>query len=88
MNEIAQALAAPGAPGIRANCAEHLLPVLLVLGLFTRLSALGLLAMTAVIQFFVYPDAWPTHLTWATLALYLAGRGAGTISVDGALGMR
>ena len=71
-----------------ATYAEHLLPALLVAGLLTRLSALGLLGMTAVIQLFVYPDAWPTHLAWATLALYLAGRGAGPISVDRALGIR
>jgi putative oxidoreductase len=71
-----------------ATYAEHLLPILLVLGLFTRLSALGLLAMTAVIQIFVYPDAWPTHLSWAALMLYLAGRGAGGLSLDRALGVR
>ncbi len=71
-----------------ATYAEHLLPVLLVAGLLTRLSALGLLGMTAVIQLFVYPDAWPTHLSWATLALYLAARGGGTVSVDRALGLR
>jgi putative oxidoreductase len=71
-----------------ATYAEHLLPILLVLGLFTRLSALGLLAMTAVIQIFVYPDAWPTHLSWVALMLYLAGRGAGGLSLDRALGVR
>jgi putative oxidoreductase len=71
-----------------AAYAEHLLPLLLVLGLGTRLSALGVLAMTAVIQVFVYPDAWPTHLSWAGLALYVAGRGAGPLSVDRALGLR
>jgi putative oxidoreductase len=71
-----------------ATYAEHLLPALLFAGLLTRLSALGLLGMTAVIQLFVYPDAWPTHLAWATLALYLAGRGAGAASVDRALGIR
>lgn len=81
-------LLAPEIAAHLATYAEHLLPVLLVLGLLTRLSALGLLAMTAVIQLFVYPDAWPTHLAWATLALYLAGRGAGAISVDRALGIR
>jgi putative oxidoreductase len=70
-----------------ATYAEHLLPMLLVLGLATRLSALGLLAMTAVIQVFVYPHAWPTHLTWAVALLYLAGRGAGPISLDRALGI-
>jgi putative oxidoreductase len=62
--------------------AEHLFPVLLVLGLATRLSAAALLGMTAVIQFFVYPDAWPTHLTWAMVLLYLVGRGGGTLSLD------
>ncbi|MBC7604569.1 MAG: DoxX family protein [Ramlibacter sp.] len=65
-----------------AAYAEHLFPLLLVLGLFTRLSALALLGMTLTIQVFVYPDAWPTHLSWAALLLYLAGRGAGVLSVD------
>lgn len=65
-----------------AVAAEHLFPLLLVLGLFTRLSALALLGMTLVIQCFVYPDAWPTHLSWAGLLLYLVGRGAGTLSLD------
>ncbi len=65
-----------------AAYAEHLFPVLLVLGLFTRLSALALLGMTVTIQVFVYPDAWPTHLSWAALLLYLIGRGAGAVSVD------
>lgn len=65
-----------------AAYAEHLFPVLLVLGLFTRLSALALLGMTLTIQVFVYPDAWPTHLSWAALLLYLIGRGAGALSVD------
>jgi putative oxidoreductase len=71
-----------------ATYAEHLFPLLLAVGLFTRLSAAALLAMTAVIQIFVYPDAWPTHLCWATLTLYLIGRGAGSVSVDHALGIK
>ncbi len=71
-----------------AAYAEHLFPVLLVLGLATRLSALALLGMTAVIQVFVYPLAWPTHLVWAAALLYLAGRGAGRFSVDRAAGLR
>lgn len=62
--------------------AEHLFPVLLVLGLFTRLSALALLGMTAIIQIFVYPEAWPTHLSWAGLLLYLIAHGAGKASFD------
>jgi putative oxidoreductase len=71
-----------------ATYAEHLFPILLVMGLFTRLSALALLGMTAVIQIFVYPSAWPTHLSWAALMLYLAGRGAGPVSLDRALGLK
>lgn len=71
-----------------AAYAEHLLPLLLFVGLATRLSALGLLGMTAVIQVFVYPDAWPTHLTWAVALLYLAGRGAGPLSLDEGFGIK
>jgi putative oxidoreductase len=71
-----------------ATYAEHLFPLLLALGLATRLSALGLLAMTAVIQVFVYPSAWPTHLTWAVGLLYLAGRGGGALSLDRLFGIR
>lgn len=62
--------------------AEHVFPVLLVLGLATRYSALALLVMTAVIQIFVYPDAWPTHGTWAACFLILIARGPGEVSLD------
>ena len=71
-----------------AAYAEHLFPLLLVLGLATRFSALALLGMTAVIQLFVYPDAWPTHLSWAGLLLYVIARGPGPVSVDRALGLK
>ena len=71
-----------------AAYAEHLFPLLLVLGLMTRLSALALLGMTLVIQVFVYPDAWPTHLSWAGLLLYLAARGPGRLSLDHLLRLR
>ncbi|MDD2547128.1 MAG: DoxX family protein [Burkholderiaceae bacterium] len=71
-----------------ATVSEHLFSVLLVLGLATRLSALALLGMTLVIQVFVYPDAWATHLSWAGLLMYLAGRGAGPLSLDRGLGLR
>ena len=70
-----------------ATYAEHLFPVLLVLGLFTRLSALALLGMTLVIQVFVYPGAWPTHLGWAVMMLYLAGRGGGRAALDHRIGI-
>jgi putative oxidoreductase len=66
--------------------AEHLLPILLVAGLFTRLSALALLGMTLVIQFFIFPDAWwPVHSLWVALALVLILRGGGGLSVDALL---
>jgi putative oxidoreductase len=68
-----------------ATYAEHLFPALLMLGLFTRLSALSLLGMTLVIQLFVYPDAWSTHLSWAAILLLLLGRGGGRWSLDHAL---
>jgi putative oxidoreductase len=57
-------------------------PVLLVLGLLTRPAALVLLGMTSVIEIFVYPQAWPTHIQWAAMLLVLLCRGAGTWSVD------
>src|SRR5690349_2305519 len=57
-------------------------PVLLVLGLLTRVAALALLGMTAVIEIFVYPQAWPTHIQWAAMLLVLLCRGAGTFSLD------
>ena len=71
---------------VLATVAEHVFPVLLVLGLFTRLSALALLAMTAVIQIFVYPGAWVTHGLWAACFLALVARGPGALSLDRLLG--
>lgn len=57
-------------------------PVLLVLGLATRPAALVLLGMTTVIEVFVYPQAWPTHIQWAAMLLVLLCRGAGSLSID------
>lgn len=65
-----------------ATVAEHLIAVMLAFGLGTRLAAAGLLGMTLVIQIFVYPLAWPTHLSWVTLALYLIGRGGGRTALE------
>lgn len=67
---------------------ETFVPMLLVLGLATRLSAFVLLGMTTIIEIFVYPDAWPTHLSWAAILLYLIARGGGRVSVDHAIGLR
>lgn len=68
-----------------ATFAEHTFPVLLVLGLFSRFAAAGLLFMTLVIEIFVYPDAWPTHLIWGGLLLLVVSRGAGRWSLDSVL---
>lgn len=57
-------------------------PVLLVLGLATRPAAAVLLGMTTIIEVFVYPQAWPTHLQWAAMLLLLLARGPGKISLD------
>ncbi|MDE2442404.1 MAG: DoxX family protein [Betaproteobacteria bacterium] len=65
-----------------AAFAEHLFPLLLLFGVATRFSALGLLGMTTVIQIFVYPDAYPTHGTWAAVLLYLIATGPGKLSLD------
>ena len=69
-----------------ATWSEHLFPILLVLGLATRLSALALLGMTLVIQTFVYPEAWwPVHSLWAAMALVLISRGSGAFGIDALL---
>ncbi len=61
---------------------ELSMPVLLVLGLATRPAAFVLLGMTSVIEIFVYPQAWPTHIQWAAMLLVLLCRGAGLLSLD------
>ena len=72
-------------PEIAAHLAvftEHAFPVLLIIGLATRFSALALLGMTAVIQIFVYPGSWPDHAIWAAALLFIAARGPGFASLD------
>lgn len=70
-----------------ATWSEHLFPVLLVLGLATRASALALLGMTMVIQIFVFPEAWwSVHSIWVALCLVLIVRGGGLFSLDTASG--
>ena len=81
-SEYALPLIKPEFAAYAATYSEHLFPLLLVLGLFTRFAALGLLGMTLVIQTFVYPDAWPTHLSWAGLLLPLIALGGGKLSLD------
>ena len=72
-------------PHVAAHAAaysEHIFPILLVLGLFSRFGALALLGMTTVIEVFVYPDAWSTHLSWAGLLLPIIACGPGAWSFD------
>jgi len=75
-------LIAPAVAALLAATAEHVFPMLLLMGLGTRLAALALLGMTLVIQTFVYPGAYATHGTWAALLLLLISRGAGAVSLD------
>ena len=83
--EYALPLVDPVVAAHAATYSEHLFPFLLVVGLFTRSAALALLGMTMVIEIFVYPDAWPTHLSWGALLLPLVVRGGGKWSLDRAL---
>lgn len=70
-----------------ATWSEHVFPILLVIGLGTRLSALALLGMTMVIQLFVFPEAWwPVHSLWVAMALVLISRGGGWASLDRLIG--
>jgi putative oxidoreductase len=75
-------LLSPEVAAVLAMSAELTLPWLLFVGLGTRLAALALLAMTAMIQLFVYPNAYDTHGTWAVCFLYLMKFGAGRLSLD------
>lgn len=77
----------PAFAAVLATVAEHVLPVLLILGLMSRFAALGLLVMTAVIQIFVFPDAWVTHGLWAAAFLVVLAQGPGRISADHFLGL-
>jgi len=81
-------LIAPELAALMAAFAEHLFPILLLLGLATRFSALALLVMTLTIQIFVYPGAWPTHGVWAAVLLYLMAHGPGWCSIDHFIAVR
>lgn len=87
-NEYALPLLPPATAALLAATAEHVFPILLLAGLATRFAALALLGMTLVIQLFVYPDAWPTHGTWAAVLLYLIAAGPGRMSLDAAIARR
>jgi putative oxidoreductase len=81
-NEYHVPILPPDVAAYISTYAEHLFPILLVLGLFTRFTALGMIVMTLVIQLFVLPMGWPVHLLWATPLLILVRYGAGPFSLD------
>jgi putative oxidoreductase len=74
-------IAAPLAAAVELSC-----PILLVLGLATRVATLPMIGMTLVIQIFVYPQSWADHLAWLTFLLLLLSRGPGVISLDHLIG--
>jgi putative oxidoreductase len=86
-DDYALPLIPPALAAVLATLAEHVLAAFLVLGFLTRLSALGLLAMTLVIQTFVFPGAWMTHGLWAACFLGIIRFGPGALSADRLLGI-
>lgn len=78
----------PELAAVLATIAEHVFPVLILIGLATRLSAFALLGMTLVIQVLVYPGAYPVHGTWAAVLLFLMAKGAGPLSIDALIARR
>ncbi|MHC4050315.1 DoxX family protein [Bradyrhizobium sp. 25ACV] len=72
---------APTVMAFLSGSGEIMFPILLVLGLGTRLAALGLLFMTVIVELTV-PDGWPIHLTWVAMALGIMAHGPGNISLD------
>lgn len=73
------------APAVAARLAmfnELTWPIFLFLGLATRFATLPLLGMITVIQIFVYPNAWPDHVLWGSILIFLLTRGAGALSLD------
>ena len=73
------------APEVAARLAminELTIPILLFAGLATRLATLPLLGMIAVIQIFVYPNAWTDHFMWGSALVFVLTRGPGPLSLD------
>ena len=85
-NDYSLPLLSPLLAAYFAVAVEVATPVMLVLGLWTRVASLLLLGMVTVIEVFIYPQAWPTHIQWAAMLLVLLCRGAGRYSVDQILG--
>ena len=70
-------LAASLAATVELTC-----PVLLVLGIASRLATLPMLGMTFVIEVFVYPEQWIEHLMWGSILVFILTRGPGVVSLD------
>jgi len=70
----------PEVPAYMATFGELILPIMLFIGLFTRIGALGLLIMAAVIQFAVLPDH--QHYLWMIILAMLLGQGGSKLSLD------
>jgi putative oxidoreductase len=87
-NEYKVPLLSPQLAAMLATSVELTCPILLILGLATRVATLPMLGMTFVIQTFVYPDLWLIHLTWTTILLFILTRGPGAISLDHLLAKR
>jgi putative oxidoreductase len=85
-NEYHVPILPPEIAAMLAAAVELTCPALLVLGLATRLATLPMLAMTLVIQTFVYPDLWHIHLLWATILMFILTKGPGAISLDHFIG--
>lgn len=75
-------LLSPETAATMAATMEHLLPLMLLIGLGTRFAALGLFAMTLVIQLFVYPEAWWVHAMWFAALAWIIAKGGGALSID------
>ena len=85
-NEYRVPILPPETAAYMATGIELVCPILLWLGVATRLATLPMLAQVLVIQLFVYSEDWVLHLTWASMLLFLLVRGPGVLSVDQLLG--
>ena len=85
-NEYRVPILPPEVAAVISACNELGVSTLVLLGAFTRLGALMLLGMVAVIQIFVYPTAWPDHIQWLAFMSVLVLRGPGRLSLDALIG--
>jgi putative oxidoreductase len=76
----------PEVAAVMASSVEVGCSILLLVGLATRVATLPMLGMIATIQLFVYPQAWPEHVIWTSILVFLLTRGGGTLSLDHAIG--